>query len=104
MDPERRPLLTRVVAIVVLVVAAVIALRLVVGFVAGILSALVWIVAVVAIVAAVLWARSALKASGRAREVKRSSRKKEVAPAPAEDPVAAEMRKITEQLRDQGRT
>jgi hypothetical protein len=102
MDSERSPLLSRVIAIVVLVVAAVIALRLIVGFVAGIVSALLWIVAVVAIVAAVLWARSTLKSSGRAREVKRSSRK-EVAPAPAEDPVAAEMRKITEQLRDQGR-
>ena len=102
MDPEKRPFLTRVVAIVVLVVAAVIALRLVVGFVAGIISALLWIVAIVAIVAAVLWARSTLKSTKRGRDVKRSSRK-EVAPAPAEDPVAAEMRKLTEQLRDQGR-
>jgi hypothetical protein len=102
MDPENRPLLTRVVAITVLVVAAVIALRLVVGFVAGIISALLWIVVVVAIVAAVLWARSMLKATKRPRKVKRASRE-EVAPAPAEDPVAAEMRKLTEQLRDQGR-
>jgi hypothetical protein len=102
MDPERRPLLSRVVAITVLVIAAVIALRLVVGFVAGIISALLWIVVLVAIVAAVLWARSTLKRAGRAREVKRSGRRDVPAP-PAEDPVAAEMRKITEQLRDQGR-
>ena len=101
MDSER-PLLTRVIAVVVLVIAAVIAIRLVVGFVAGILSALLWIVAVVAIVAALLWARSVLKAPRRSREVKRSSRK-EVAAPPAEDPVAAEMRKLTDQLRDQGR-
>ena len=102
MDPEKRPLLTRVVAIVVLVVAVVIALRLVVGFVAGIISALLWIIVVVAIVAAVLWARSVLKSTKRPRAVKRSARE-EVAPGPAEDPVAAEMRKLTEQLRDQGR-
>jgi len=101
MDSENRPLLTRVVAVVVLVVAAAIAIRLIVGFVAGILSALVWIVAIVAIVAALLWARSVLKRPRRSRDVERSSRK-EVA-APAEDPVAAEMRKITEQLREQGR-
>lgn len=101
MDPEKRPLLTRVVAIVVLVVAAVIAIRLIVGFVAGILSALLWIVCIVAIVAAVLWARSVLKRPRRSRDVKGASRQ-EVA-APAEDPVAAEMRKLTEQLRDQGR-
>jgi hypothetical protein len=101
MDPEKRPLLTRVVAIVVLVVVAVIAIRLIVGFVAGILSALLWIICAVAIVAALLWARSVLKRPRRSREVKRSSRH-EVA-APAEDPVAAEMRKLTEQLRDQGR-
>jgi uncharacterized membrane protein len=101
MDRENRPLLTRVVAVVVLVVAAAIAIRLVVGFVAGIISALLWIVAVVAIVAALLWARSVLKQPRRSRDVERSSRK-EVA-APVEDPVAAEMRRITEQLRDQGR-
>ena len=102
MDPEKRPLLSRVIAIVVLVIAAAIAIRLVVGFVAGIISALLWIVAVVAIVVALLWARSVLKAPRRSREVKRSSRK-EVAPPPAEDPVAAEMRKLTDQLREQGR-
>jgi hypothetical protein len=101
MDSER-PLLTRVVAIVVLVVAAAIAIRLVVGFVAGILSAVLWIVCVVAIVAAFLWARSVLKAPRRSRAVKRSSAK-EVAAAPPEDPVAAEMRKLTDQLREQGR-
>ena len=101
MDPENRPLLSRVIAIVVLVVAAVIALRLVVGFLAGIISALLWIVAVVAIVAAFLWARSVLKRPRRSRDVERPSRK-EVA-APAEDPVAAEMRRITDQLREQGR-
>jgi hypothetical protein len=103
MDSEPRPLLTRVIAIVVLVIAAVIALRLVVGFVAGLVSALLWIVAVVAIVAALLWARSVLKAPRRSRKDKvERSPAREVAP-PGEDPVAAEMRKITDQLREQGR-
>ena len=102
MEPEPRPLLTRVIAIVVLVIAAVIALRLVVGVVAGLISALLWIVAIVAIVAALLWARSVLKAPRRSRKVERSSRAEVPAP-PAEDPVAAEMRKITDQLREQGR-
>jgi hypothetical protein len=102
MDPEKRPLLSRVVAIVVLVVAAAIALRLVVGFVAGLISALLWIVAVVAIVAALLWARSTLKRASRPRRVE-SAPGRQVAAPPAEDPVAAEMRKLTEQLRDQGR-
>jgi hypothetical protein len=101
MDSEPRPLLTRVIAIVVVVVVAVIALRLVVGFVAGIISALLWIVALVAIVAALLWARSVLKSPRRSRKVKQSPAQ-EVAP-PGEDPVAAEMRKLTDQLREQGR-
>ena len=101
MDPDKRPLLSRIVAIVVLVVAAVIEIRLVVGFVAGIIAPVLRIVALIAISVAVLWAPSALTRPRRARAVGRSTRK-EVA-APAEDPVAAEMRKLTEQLRDQGR-
>jgi uncharacterized membrane protein len=101
MDSENRPLLTRVVAIVVIVVAAAIAIRLIIGFVAGILSALLWVVCVVAIIAALLWARSVLKRPRRSRDVERPSRQEVT--APAEDPVAAEMRKLTEQLRDQGR-
>ena len=72
------------------------------GFVAGLISALFWIVAVVAIVAALLWARSMLKATKRPRKVEPDSRRA-VEPAPGEDPVAVEMRRITEQLRDQGR-
>jgi hypothetical protein len=35
--------------------------------------------------------------------VKRAPSSREVAAAPAEDPIEAEMRKITEQLREQGR-
>ena len=92
-----------------LVVVAVIALRLVVGFVAGILSALLWIVTILALVVAFFWARSQLKKPrGRKREREQERTVDEprgtraVGP-PAEDPVAAEMRKITEQLRDQGR-
>ena len=105
MDDDQPSLLRRVIAIAVLVVVAVIALRLAVGFVAGLLSALLWIGTIVALVVAFFWARSQLKKPrGRKRErtVDEPQRTRAVAP-PGEDPVAAEMRKITEQLRDQGR-
>jgi len=55
----------------------------------------------VALVVAALWARRALKSSRRQRGVKRSSAA--AVSAPPEDPVAVEMRRITEQLREQGR-
>ncbi len=107
MDDDQPSLLRRVIAVAVLVVVAVIALRLAIGFVAGLLSALLWIVTIVALVVAFFWARSQLKKPrGRKRERERTvdepTRTRAVGP-PAEDPVAAEMRKITEQLRDQGR-
>ncbi len=105
MDDDQPSLLRRFIAITVLVVVAVIAVRLVVGFVAGLLSALLWIVTIVALVVAFFWARSQLKKPrGRKRErtVDGPGRTRAVSP-PAEDPVAAEMRKITDQLRDQGR-
>jgi beta-lactamase regulating signal transducer with metallopeptidase domain len=106
MDDDQPSLLRRVIAIAVLVVVAAIALRLVVGFVAGLLSALLWILTVVALVVAFFWARAQLnKPRGRKRDrtVEGPGRTRAVNAAPAEDPVAAEMRKITEQLRDQGR-
>jgi uncharacterized membrane protein len=102
MDADQPSLLRRVIAVAVLVVVAVIALRLVVGFVAGIFSALLWIVTIVALIVAFLWARSTLKSGKRERSVKRS-REREVAAAPTDDPVAAEMDKIMQQLREQGR-
>jgi hypothetical protein len=76
----------------------VVAIRLVVGFI----STVVWIFFVAALVAAGLWARSTLKSARRKRAVKRPS-PREVTAAPSEDPVAVEMRRITEQLREQGR-
>jgi hypothetical protein len=55
-------------------------------------------------VAAGLWARSTLKSAKRRRGVKRpSTTATELAAAPGADPVAVEMRRITEQLREQGR-
>ena len=103
MDPVKPSLLKRALAILVLVVVAVVAIRLVVGFVAGVIAAVFWIVLVAALVGAGLWARSTLKSAKRDRGVKRSSSAKELAAAPNEDPVAVEMRRITEQLREQGR-
>jgi len=91
-------------AVLVLVLVALVAVRLVVGLVVGLVSALLWIVVVVALVAAGLWARSTLKSAKRGRGVKpRSSSAAELAAAPGEDPVAVEMARITEQLREQGR-
>jgi len=55
------------VAIAVLVLAAVVAIRLIFGFVAGIISAALWILVVVALVVAALWARSTLKSTSRKR-------------------------------------
>jgi hypothetical protein len=103
MDSDGPSFFSRALAIVVLVVVAVIALRLVVGFVAGLVSALLWIVTIVALVVAFLWARRTLKAPRRDRSVKRrESREVEAAP-PVEDRIAEEMRRINEQLREQGR-
>jgi ABC-type transport system involved in cytochrome bd biosynthesis fused ATPase/permease subunit len=97
-------MLKRVLAILVLVLVAVVAIRLAVGFVVGLVSAVLWVVVVAALVAAGLWARSTLKSGAkRRRGVKPSSSAAELAAAPGEDPVAAEMRRITEQLREQGR-
>ena len=95
-------MLKRVLAVLVLVIVAIVAIRLAVGLVVGAISAVLWIVVVVALVAAALWARSTLNAAKRNRAVKRSPTR-EVAARPVEDPIEAEMRKITEQLREQGR-
>jgi uncharacterized membrane protein len=102
MDSAKPSMLRRVLAVLVLVLVAAVALRLAVGLVVGFVSAVFWILVVVASVVAVLWARSALKSAKPERGVKRSSAK-EVTAAPAEDPVAVELRRITEQLREQGR-
>jgi len=96
MDSAKPSMLRRVLAVLVLVLVAAVAFRLAVGLV----SAVFWILVVVALVVAVLRARSTLKSAKRQRNVKRSSAR-EVTAAPAEDPVAVEMRRITEQLREQ---
>ena len=97
-------MLRRVLAVLVLVLVAVVAIRLVVGLVVGLVSAVLWIVVVAALAAAGLWARSTLKSAKHRRGVKPpSSSAAEPAAAPGEDPVAVEMRRITEQLRAQGR-
>ena len=95
-------MLRRVLAILVLVLVAVVAIRLAVGLVVGLVSAVLWIVVVAALVAGALWARSTLKSANRRRGVKSAS-SPELTRASREDPVAVEMRRITEQLREQGR-
>ena len=91
-------MLRRVLAILVLALVALVAIRLVIGFVAAVL----WLVVLVALVAGGLWAWSTLRSGRRRRDVE-PSRSAELTPAPAEDRVAAEMRRIREQLREQGR-
>jgi membrane protein required for beta-lactamase induction len=103
MDPVKPSLLRRVLAILVLVLVAAVAIRLVVGLVAGVISAVVWILVVAALVGAGLWARSTLKSAKRSHGVKPPSSATELAAAPSEDPGAVELRRITEQLREQGR-
>jgi uncharacterized protein (DUF58 family) len=95
-------MLRRVLAVLVLILVAIVAIRIAVGLVVGFISAVLWIVVIVALVAAVLWARSTLKAGKRRREVKDPS-SREITPRPGEDPIEVEMRRITEQLREQGR-
>lgn len=92
----------RVLAVLVLLIVAALAIRLAVGLVVGAVMAVLWIVILVALVAAGLWARSTLKGAKRNRAVKRGPGNT-VAAAPAEDPIEAEMRRINEQLREQGR-
>ena len=91
----------RALAVLVLVVVAVLALRLAVGFAVGLVSAVFWVVVVAGLIVAALWARSTLKSVRRERRVERSPAR--AVSAPKEDPVAVEMRRITEQLREQGR-
>jgi len=100
-------MLKRAIAILVLVAVAIIAIRIAVGIVVGFVSAIFWIVVVIALVVAALWARSTLKSARKGRGEKKRS--EVAAPAPGaiaarqEDPVEVEMRRIREQLREQGR-
>lgn len=91
-------MLRRVLAVIVLALVALVAIRLVVGF----LAAVLWLVVLVALIAGGLWAWSTLRSGRRRRDVE-PSRSAELAPAHHEDRVAAEMQRIREQLREQGR-
>ena len=102
MEHERPSLFRRALAIAIVLVVAVIALRLIVGVVAGLITAALWIVVAVALVGAVLWARSILKSPKRDPRLDGPT-PPELRPQPGEDPVDYEIRKITEQLRAQGR-
>jgi arginine exporter protein ArgO len=97
MDESKPSLFSRILAILVLVIVAVIAVRLAIGAVAGLIQAVLWIGVIVALVAGALWARRTLKSGKRQRSV-------ETAPARElsyEDKVEAEMQRINEQLRQQ---
>src|SRR4051812_19774665 len=104
MDDAKPSLARRALAVLVLVVAAVLAIKLVIGAIAAVL----WIVVLVAAIVAGLWAMSTLKSARRrraerpARGVQRSSARPLPA-TPPEDRVDAELRRVKEQLREQGR-
>jgi arginine exporter protein ArgO len=97
MDESKPSLLSRILAVLVLVIIAVIAVRLAIGAVAGLIQAVLWIGVVVALVAGALWARRTLKGGTRQRSVEASP----AAPITYEDKVEAEMARINEQLRQQ---
>ena len=94
-------MLKRALAILILVIVAVVAIKLVVGFVVGLVTAVLWLLVVAALVAAGLWAWSTLR-GGKQRKVDAAPSAAGLA-APAEDPVAVEIARITEQMRQQDR-
>jgi membrane protein implicated in regulation of membrane protease activity len=92
----------RLLAMVILLLVAIVAIRLVVGAVIGLVHAVLWIAILAALVVATFWAWRTLSSARRPREVKQSGTR-EVQRGPAVDPIEVEMRKITEELRKQGR-
>jgi hypothetical protein len=91
----------RALAIAVLVLVAIVAIRLAVGAVVGLITALLWIGVLVALVAGGVWAWSTLRSGRKRRDVEDSS--KPALPMTHEDRVDAEIQRISEQLRSQGR-
>jgi Ca2+/Na+ antiporter len=98
MDDARPSLARRALAALILAVVAVLAFRIVLGAI----TAVFWIVVIVALVIAALWAVATLKSGKRERKVKPSSAA-QVPPPSTDDKVAAEMARLQQQLRDQGR-
>jgi uncharacterized protein (DUF58 family) len=92
----------RLLALVVLLIVALVAIRLVVGAVIGLVHAVLWIAILVALVGATFWAWRTLSSARRPRKVE-DQRSPAVQAGPAVDPIEVEMRKITEELRKQGR-
>jgi membrane protein implicated in regulation of membrane protease activity len=92
----------RLLAIVILLLVAILAIRIVVGAIIGLVHAVLWIAILAALVVATIWAWRTLSSGRKPREVKESG-SREVERGPAVDPIEAEMRKITEELRKQGR-
>jgi uncharacterized protein YqfA (UPF0365 family) len=100
MDDARPSLARRALAAVILVVVAILAVRIVVGF----LSAVFWIVALAVLAVAAVWAVTTLKSGARRREKRVDPvRTAEIPGASHEDRVAAELARLQQQLRDQGR-
>ena len=103
MDQAKPSLARRVLAVVVLVIAAIVLFRIALGF----LTAVFWIAVLLVLLVAALWAYSTLKAGrrqgGRAGGRVRGSRSAEPLPLSHEDRVEAEKRRIQQQLSDRRR-
>jgi predicted membrane protein len=99
MDDAKPSLARRALAVVVLVVAAVVLFRIALGAI----TAVFWIVTLAALVVAAIWAVTTMKAGRRDRAVKKSATAGGLPAASHEQRVEAEMRRIEQQLRDQGR-
>jgi len=95
----------RLLAIVILLLVAIVAIRIVVGAVIGLVHAVLWIAILAALVVATFWAWRTLSSGRKPREpLSLTSRGlREVQRGPAVDPIEVEMQKITEELRKQGR-
>lgn len=95
-------MLKRALAILVLAIVAIVALRLAIGAVVGLVSLLFWLAAAVVLVGAGVWAWRALQPGARRSQVDASASTGLTARTP-EDRVEIEKRRIEEQLRRQGR-
>src|SRR5215218_3722242 len=86
MEPDRPSFFRRAVAVAILLVIAIIALRLVVGIVTGLITAALWIIVAAALIGGALWARSVLKSGKREKRVE-GPVTTELRPQAGEDPV-----------------
>jgi hypothetical protein len=101
MKDAKPSLMKTALAVLVLVLAAVVAVRMVVG----VLSAVFWIVAVVALIVGAIWATRTLRSAGQGRRERRvkPASGAQVRAAPAETDIDAQLRRMQQELHDRKR-